>query len=235
MSRSGDISIAEATRRVISNRPAIIDCIKLGIINYSALAELVRDDVNHILKGKEANVDAIKMALMRYSDELKYLKRLLEERVREVISESILELKNDLAVLTVKQDPFIRKLTELTLTIRNFRFFQITQGTSTFTLIIDQGSLNKVIEIVGKNNVTDILHEQSAIILISKPEIISTPGVVAYLTSLLADNGINITQIISCHMDTVLIVKREDALRAYKLLEEKILSLRKELANNQNV
>ncbi|MHA1237785.1 MAG: DUF7523 family protein [Candidatus Odinarchaeia archaeon] len=227
MSKREGLSVAEATRRVVSNRPAIIDCMKLGVLNYSALAEFVKDEVCKILNKKHANIDAIKMALMRYAEEIKTSWRLLEDQIREIISESILELKNDLAVLTVKQEPLLRKLTELTQIVKNFRFFQLTQGTAAFTLIIDQNSLSKVTETLGEANILDIMYDQSAIILISKPEIIITPGVVAYLTDLLAMNNVNITQIISCHMDTVLIVRREDALRAYKILEEKILSLRR--------
>jgi len=71
------------------------------------------------------------------------------------------------------------------------------------------------------------IEDQSAIVIISPKQIIDVPGVIAYITDLLSSNGVNITQIISCYTDTLLIVDREDALKAYQILENKILSLRK--------
>jgi hypothetical protein len=38
--------------------------------------------------------------------------------------------------------------------------------------------------------------------------------------------GINITQVISCHKDTIYVLDREKAPAAYRLLEEIILSMR---------
>ena len=80
---------------------------------------------------------------------------------------------------------------------------------------------------MGENNVVLEIEDQSAIVIISPKQIIDVPGVIAYITDLLSSNGVNITQIISCYTDTLLIVDREDALKAYQILENKILSLRK--------
>ena len=70
---------------------------------------------------------------------------------------------------------------------------------------------------------------QSAVVIVSPREIITTPGFVAYITSLLARHQINITQIESCHTDTVLILDQENALRAFQILEEALTLAKKAL------
>lgn len=221
------ISIAEAARLIVSGKPSILDGMRQGVINFSALADMIKDQVVEKVGKKEVNVDSIKMALMRYAEELKSKKQLLERRIAEVAANSILELKNDVAVLTINQKGFIIRLDEILKAIDSFRFLQLTQGTETFTVVTDLYSKKKIVEVVGESNIILEIDDQSAIIIVSPKQIIEVPGVIAYITDLLSTNGINITQIISCYTDTLLIVDRKDALEAYQILENKILSLRK--------
>lgn len=220
-----EISVAEASRSIVSNLPSIIDAIKLNAINFSSVAEMILGDVEKRV-GRKVNIDAIKMALMRFSEEIKKSNMLLQDRIRKIIAESILELKNDLILLTVKHLTFAGKIDRIFASVPNFRFLQLTQGTSTFNLIIDEKSFETVKKVVDAKGILDIRKDQSAIILISPPEIIGTSGVVSHLLEILASNNVNITQIISCYTDTVFLVDRKDALIAYHLLEDKIISIR---------
>ncbi|MEM2133238.1 MAG: ACT domain-containing protein [Candidatus Jordarchaeaceae archaeon] len=223
------ISIAEAARLIVGSRPSIVDGLRQGVINFSALAEMIKDQVMEIVGRQSVNVDSIKMALMRYAEELKSKKKLLEEQITEVIAKSILELKNDVAVLTVDQKNFIVRFDQIFKSLNSFRFLQLTQGNETFTVVTDLQSKEKIVEVVGQKSIILEIEDQSVIVIISPHQIIEVPGVIAYITDLLSTNGVNITQIISCYTDTLLIVDRKDALRAYQILENKILSLRKML------
>jgi hypothetical protein len=230
MPRNGkqeSISIAEAARLIVSGKPSIVDGLRQGVINFSALADMIKEQVMEMVGKESVNVDSIKMALMRYAEELKSKKQLLEEQIAEVTAKSILELRNDVAVLTINQKVFIVRIDQIFKSLNSFRFLQLTQGTETFTVVTDLQSKEKIVEVVGENNIVLKIENQSAIVIISPRQIMEVPGVIAYITDLLSTNGINITQIISCYTDTLLIVDREDALRAYQILENKILSLRK--------
>ena len=103
--KTEEISIAEATRRIIQSKPSLIDGIKQGVVNFSALAESINAEVTKLIgrKEKKIQIDAIKMALMRYSDEIKEKWKILEKDVVKVIAESKLELKNELNVITFRQ------------------------------------------------------------------------------------------------------------------------------------
>ncbi|MHA1265583.1 MAG: DUF7523 family protein [Candidatus Helarchaeota archaeon] len=220
------ISIAEATRRVIQVHPSILDGIRQGVINYSALAELIRERVLRLANRKSVQIDAIKMALMRYAEELKESHKILETNISKIIAESELELKNDVSVLTVLQHALINNFPDLSQFARGARFFQILQGTRTFTIAAHQNLLPALTELIGKQNIVSTNTDQSALILISPPEIIETPGIVAYVSNLFATNNINITQFMSCHLDTIFIISRNDSRTAYALLEDKIMLFR---------
>jgi predicted regulator of amino acid metabolism with ACT domain len=224
------LSIAEATRRVIQVHPSILDGIKQGVINYSALADLIRERVLQLANRKSVQIDAIKMALMRFAEELKEERKLLETNIANIIAKSELELKNDVTVFTVYQHALIKKFTALTEYVEGSRFFQIIQGTKTFTIAAHQNLLPSLIELIEEKNIIATNKNQSALILISPPEIIETPGIVAYVSDLFATHNVNITQFMSCHLDTIFIISREDSINAYKLLEEKIMQFRQVLS-----
>jgi len=172
-------------------------------------------------------IDSIKMSLMRFCDELKEEKEILEIHISNVIASSVLELKNDLVVFTIKQDAILSKINLIMEFIHSFRFFQLIQGTEVFTVLADQNKKDEIKKVFSPLSIIDIIENQSALILISPKEIVQVQGVVAYLTYLMAYSGeINITQIMSCYTDTIFVVDRVNALKAYNLIEEKIYFLR---------
>jgi aspartokinase len=166
------------------------------------------------------------MALMRYAEELKESRKLIEENISAILAKSVLEMKNDVTVFTVHQFALLNKLDKLTKFMEGSRFFQLIQGTKTFTIAAHQNLLPSLIELIEEKNILATNKDQSALILISPPEIIEVPGLVAYVTDLFATHNINITQFMSCHLDTIFIIKREDSVNAYKILEERIMLFR---------
>ncbi len=225
------LTAAEATRKIVSGRPSIIDALREEIVNYTALAERLYPEILAITKKDKVNVEAIKMALMRYADTLQAEKKTLERNIADVLARSVLELKNNLASITVKQDPVFSKAHEIFNQIPKLRFFQLSQGTTTFTIIADQSNLRDISQMFKPEEVITVVEDQSALILVSPIEILQVSGIIAYLSADLAREGVNITQIISCHTDTIFLVDRKDAMRAYKILEEKIFFLKELLKN----
>ncbi len=219
------LSISEAVRRVVLTHPSVLDCMRMRVINYSSLAKLIRDEVVKVGGFKDVSINAIKIGLIRFSDKLGN-KSTLESHVIKLIARSTIELQTDLKVLTLRKEIPASKLSELIAKLSHARFFQLTQGTRTFTLAISKEAEKEVIDIVGREVIEDAIDDQSAIILVSPREIINVPGVIAYITSLLSWNGVNITQIISCNVDTILILSRRDVLKAYNIIEDLILRSR---------
>lgn len=227
MATSEEKSIASSVKELVSYHPSLRDCLALDLLNYSAAADFLKPKVEANLKRKEISLDAIKMALIRLRDEIRKEVIMTYERgIVDVIKNSKLELKNEITVVTVELDDFKDIAMDVMRAASRSRFMQITQGISSVTVALDHDLYERMGTIFSRLDVRDIITDQSAIVMISPKEIIQTPGVISYVVSLLFRNNLNITQIMSCYTDTILIVSRKEALRAYSILENAILGLR---------
>ncbi len=225
------MSISKLVRKVVFTRPAVRDCLTLGVINYSALSRLIQKDLSNM--GINASIGAIKMALIRFSSEMRRGSG-TEERIRRIVAESVLELQTDLAVLTVRRSIVEQKINSLISLMERARFFQMTQGLDTFSIITARELLPRIQSIFPRKFIVNTLDDQTAIVMVSSEEVIATPGVLELVLYTLSSNGINVTQVISCYKDTVLILNREDASTAYRLLEDLILTTRRSLRSREN-
>ncbi|WP_457754717.1 ACT domain-containing protein [Thermococcus sp.] len=217
-------SITKVVKDLTMSKPAIKECLVLGVINYSALARLLLEELES--RSIKTSAGAVKMALIRLGEELKRERESFEKQIKDVIAKTVIELQSDLTVVTVEKGVLLNRIDMLSKVMEKARFFQLTQGVETFTIVVsseEKGEIFKILE----EDVVDLIEEQTAIILISPEEIIETPGIVAFVTSALSSNGINITQVISCHKDTIFVLDRKIAPKAYQILEELILRMRK--------
>ncbi|RLG88670.1 MAG: hypothetical protein DRO18_00895 [Thermoprotei archaeon] len=212
---------------IITSRPSILTCLAKGLINYSALARDIVRDVEREVGVSGVNVNTIKVILIRLSNKLRSNLRSIEDQILHILARSALRLETDLVVLTINREYIQPKIAALVQELRNARFLQVTQGINTYTIVLAKEIMNKALSIIGEKAPYELIDDQSAIILISPREILTTPGFVSYVTGLLAWSGINITQIISCHLDTILIVSTNDVMKAYTVLQSVITSARK--------
>jgi len=63
-----------------------------------------------------------------------------------------------------------------------------------------------------------VIDELSLIVLYSPPQLQDTPGCVSAILDAIAAEGINVLEFISCHTDTLMVVRNADAIRAYEIL-----------------
>lgn len=221
----GSKSINQAVREILMSKPIILASLGMGVVNYSALARKLKRDVEKKL-GSEVSEESIKIAVVRFKEQLYQLFN--AEGVLKVVADSTTTLVDDVGLLTVKaSDP---QIFSPALTEAKVRLIQITQGVHTLTVVTDEEVLDKLLAVVDPRLVEDVYRNQAAVILISPKDIVTTPGVLAYLTTILAFNGINITQVISTHTDTLFILERQAAIDAYSLLREAIAVARGNLS-----
>lgn len=198
-----ETSVQRSVRNIILNRPCILEAIKLGIINFSGLARLIEPEVRERV-GRKVTLASIKMALFRYYELMRGGEKRLEKDIQNLLAKSSLQLISDIIVITFREKIIYRRLNEILSKIEEYRFFQLTQGIGYMTIVVDEESFKKLYSVTRDLPVEILIKNQAALILTSPREIISIPGVISYLSFILASNGINITQIISCHIDTIL-------------------------------
>lgn len=187
-------SVAQLVRETIQMRPSLLDALNMKIVNYSALARILQDELG------EGSIEAVKAAVIRVSDEIASDRKLREEAVQSILKESKVRLQDKIAVV----------ISPLKLEIPHIVTAHLTDQ---YVYVVDQTTMKRELE--------DPVKVQSnlvALILLSPPRVEATPGFVAFITQLLASRNINIVEFISCSTNTIIILDGQDALKAFSLL-----------------
>jgi aspartokinase len=193
------MSISENVWLYVKGKPYLQEALENGVVNYSALARMV---------GKEMgtrNYDAIKAALLRISRKLGKDRRNMEQKVLKVLRTSRLEMRDKIAVIITH-----RKL--------DVPVIANAKSVSGHTYIVN----SETVERLRSRDLLKIQKNLSMITVISPESLEETPGVIAYLLSALAIENINVVEFVSCYMDSLLVLKNSDVMRAYEILSEKL-------------
>ena len=191
------MTIAEEVRNHLKNKPYVLEALEKGIVNLSELSRQIQKEL------KIDNIIAIKAALRRFSEELQRRKHKREEKVLSLLKESTITLHDGNSVVVTSKP------------LETEDRIKVNLG-GKFVYLVDKNSLGKIDGILQK-------HENCVVIVIHSPvELEVTPGVVAFLTSLLAEQNINIIEFISCWTDTIIVVDKKDSLKTYEVLSNVI-------------
>jgi len=212
-------SLAEKTRSYIDAHPSIKDCVSKGLVSYSSLARLIMKDLGI------DNEEALMIACRRYADKLTVTSD-HEKDVLKILKDSRLEMRTKTCIVTAKNDwAVLHKMDNLFKDLWNENtIMQVVQSASAVTIIADRSLKDRILDTVGKFNVIKIRENLVEIAVKSPERIVDTSGVIAYLITNLSDAGINIEETVSCHTDTIFIVKESDMIDAYSVLTRCIQS-----------
>jgi hypothetical protein len=211
----GKRSIADVTREYIDTRPSVRDCLALGMINYTLLARRIMDELE--LKNEEA----VTVACRRYQMELE--KRVVHQNaIQTLLSESAIELKNRVAVVVLKGDYDVIEavIGVLPKLMVERGLMQVIMSHESVTIITEEKRLGELLRLVDKRDVDRQTKDLAQLVVKSPVEIEEVSGVLAYLSGILAEYGINIVEAYSCYTDTVFIVSEKEVMRAYQTLSK---------------
>ena len=65
--RTAGVSVPDVVREIITRNRSIYECMKMDVINYTALAVKIQPDVEKAI-GNPANLNTIVVAIKRYAD-----------------------------------------------------------------------------------------------------------------------------------------------------------------------
>ncbi len=209
------MNITKITEKYVNEHPSIKDCLRKGMINYSALTRKIAEDLNLNLKN---NFDAILIACRRYFRKVKK-EDILEKKIIDILRLSKLEVKNKIIVVVVEKDIYFNHLIDLHKEVKKkAEIFHIIEGSNTITLITASEFLEQIKRLF-KNKILRITENLAEINLKSSEELEKTPGVIAYLATLLAENGINIVETMSTWTDTLFVISENDIARVMGVLK----------------
>ena len=187
------MSIADKVRTLLKQRPYILEALEEDIVNQSALSGKIASEL------KLTNRIAIKAAVRRFAVELRKQKKKREESVRQVLRRSAISIEDGLRVIVTSKPVEVNAKVAVSLD-------------NVFVYLMSKSGA------ISKSRLL-LRHELCGTFVVTSPPLIEeTPGVVSYLTSILAEQGINVIEFVSCYTKTLIVVDREDISRTYEIL-----------------
>ena len=199
-------SIPKAVETVMKGDLRLYDTLRMGVVNYKALARYIRKQVE-ALAGENTTENAIAMALQRLGMKIRSGAKHLEGYL-DIFAESTLSMRDGIAILYLNKTPEIPKFDR--------GFMVVIKGVESTTLLLDEEKLPKVK--IPKEYLEGARTKLSAIIISSPKEIADTPGVIAHLMNALGANNINVVEVTSSYNTTYLLVDEKNSLEAVQII-----------------
>lgn len=191
------MTVAQNVRNYLRNKPYLLEALEKGIVNLSELSRQIQIELD------AEETSAIKAALRRYSEELQKHKQKREEKVLQLLKRSNIVVYDRKAVMITSKELPSQSGMKVDLLGK-------------FVYLLDRNEMPERISTLVK-------HDNCTMIVIHSPEELeATPGVVAFLATLLAEQNVNIIEFISCWTETIMVVEKKDSLKAYELLSNMV-------------
>jgi hypothetical protein len=208
--------VARQVREYIGAHPSVSDGLKMGIVNYSALARRISKELGI------RRLEAVLAACRRYP--VDKLRGYSEDAVRRMLSKSRIQTRSKIATITVVEGVDVLQrlgdvVEELLDENRVCRLIQVSQGT---VIIVDDDSVSRVTKKLRSEHIIGVTRGLVEIDVTSPETIEKTPGLLAFLAGALASRGINIVEEMSAYTDTIFLLERKDMTRAMEVLAQNL-------------
>jgi hypothetical protein len=191
------MTTAQNVRSYLRNKPYLLEALEKGIVNLSELSRQIQEEL------KTNNTSAVKAALRRFAEELQRHKQKREEKVLQILKRSSMAVYDRKSVMITNRE--IDAKNALKVDLMNKHVY-----------LLDRSDMPERINALVK-------HDDCAMIVVHSPEELeATPGVVAFLATLLAEQNVNIIEFISCWTETIMVVEKKDSLKAYEVLSNMV-------------
>ena len=217
-----DKSINGTVKDIISKDISFQDSLHRGYCNISALARILKPQVDKILN-KKVNIESIVTALKRSRKIYKIHER---RRISLILAGSVISVKTDVAKLSTSKSKNTIEIIAKALKRNADNFISISESILSITLVFDYALLDYVKAMFTYQDILEVESDLAAIIVHSPEGIIKTPGCAIAFYNQLATRHINIEDTVSCYTDTIVLVKMSDVGKAFNALTDLISSTR---------
>lgn len=215
-------SITSIVNDIIATDLSYQDSLQNDYCNFSGLARVIKPEIERLL-GRSANMESVVTAIKR----ARRFYHIRDKLISSILLGSTISVKTDVAkISTVKSKRTVEKVAKA-LTKNVNSFISVSESISSITLVFDDNLLNSVRELFASYDILEIDEELAAIIVHSPEQIIKTPGCAIAFYNQISRRHINIEDTVSCHTDTIMIVKMNDVGRAFDAITKLISQVRR--------
>lgn len=217
------VSISHIVKKALSDQPFVQEALRRKIVNYGALADVMKTDVEREL-GKSVKHSAVMMAIRRYAEDVREKRSL---KFPFDYSTEITTKTNVFDVNVATSSTLFGKLNKLHKLIKYEKgeILNIIQGVHQVSIVTNSRHKKKVLNILQGEKILVKLDNLASLTIKVLPKFLYTPGIIASLAMKLAWENINILELVTTMNEVTLIVSNKDAIKAYqvlgRLIEEK--------------
>jgi aspartokinase len=218
--RAANLSVPEAVRDIITRNRSIYDCMKMDVINYTALAVKIQPDVERQL-GNPVNLNTVVVAIKRYADS--FLEK-EDVKAESVLKNARLSLTDGIMDIRFSENDIDKKETASLLNKfeqydSDYEFFRLAD--STFRVLTeDLADIRRMFESFPSSK--NFFSSGLAKIKIRIPQDQNRSDAVSYVAEILHNSGIEMQNAFFSQDDIILVLREEDASKAYEILRAEI-------------
>ena len=220
-SRANGVTVQEAVHQVLTRNYPIYQTLKMKIVNFHSLAELVQPQIEQLVMRK-TTINALVVAIKRYSDKLDETKAPEPSRV---LKDARIALSSNMVDLTINVPR-----TQFSTTVKDLsdvggglsEFPNIFPLTNSIKMILPGDDYDAVKTKLERFKVTRTQANAAKLTLNMSTNAEMTPGIASYITELLYRNGVNILDAFLGYGDILMVVDERDGPLAYEVLQKEI-------------
>ena len=217
--RTTSLSVPDTVREIITKNRSIYDCVKMDLVNYTALAVKIQKEVEAQMGGP-VNLNTIVVAIKRYADSFEKKDDVQSESVlknaRLSLTDGILDIK--FSAQDFAMEDAMALMDGFTRVDPDYEFFRFTDSFRFLTE--DISDVRKLLESFSSHK--NFSQTGLAKISIHIPQSENESDVVSYVSEILHDNGIELVNAFFGQDDIILVLHEKDAARAYEILRGEI-------------
>lgn len=216
--RVSGMSVPEAVREIITRNRSVYDCMKMNVINYTALAVRMQPDIEKEV-GRAVNLNTVVVAIKRYADSFSEQDRIRDGRVlrnaRLSLTDGILDIRLSVEEVGMEPADILSRFAKVT---DNYDFFRMADSVRFLT-----EDMEPVRRFLGELSGGPECSAGLARIKVTIPPDRSQPDVISYIAEVLHSGGIELKNAFFSEDDITLVVDERHASKAYEILRSDIV------------
>jgi hypothetical protein len=217
-------SVPAAVGYAIRHNEPILTCIKLRIVNYHALAALIKSQIQD-LTGKETTINTLVLAIKRFSDKLPAEKG--NTITPNALKGARITLASDMADVTIRPKnaefpAILKKIANISPKLSTPP--DVLKSSKLITLIAEESEYSSIIRPeLNRNRIEREQKGLSRLTVHLSPEQArkKDPGFQLFISELLYSRGVKVLHSY-IDEDTIIIIDQGEGSRAFAILEEEI-------------
>ena len=218
--RTANLSVPEVVREIITKNRSIYDCMKMDVINYTALAVKIQSDIEGHL-GNSVNLNTVVVAIKRYADSFEQKEDIKEESVlkdaRLSLTDGIMDIK--ISTRDLRDQNAAALLDKFSQITPDYDFFRMADSFRFLTE--DIADIRRLFESIPDRE--NVFSTGLAKIKISIPSEQHRSDLVSYVAEILHSNGIELVNAFFSQDSITIVLNGKNASKAYEIIRSEIV------------